>query len=65
MMSLDAIDEEFKRAGHCLLVDTDGNLVTWGLARTRTRLLLILKGREEEMKRFLIARALREERVSK
>ena len=60
LMSLADIDEEFKRQGHTLLVDTDGELITGGLVRTRARLRRLLSGREDEMKRFLIARALRE-----
>lgn len=63
LMSVAAIDEEFRRHGHCLLVDMVSNdLVTWGLPRSRPSLLKLVTGREEEMKRFLIARALREER---
>lgn len=60
VISVAAIDEEFRRLGHCLLVDTDGRIVTWGPPRTRERLAKLLSGREGEMKRFLIARALRE-----
>lgn len=52
------IEKEFKSHGHCLLVDTDGELITWGLPRTRGPLLRLLSGREAEMKRYLIARTL-------
>jgi hypothetical protein len=62
MISVAAIDEESRRLGHCLLVDVDGRLITWGRPRTRERLAKLLSGREGEMKRFLTARALREER---
>jgi hypothetical protein len=59
MISVAAIDFEFKRHGQLLFVDTDGRLMMWGLASQRPGLTPLLRGKEEEMKRFLIARALR------
>lgn len=61
MISVAAIDEEFRRCGQTLLVDTNGTLIVWGLPSKRPR-GAVLRGREAEMKRFLTARALREER---
>lgn len=63
MISVAAIDEEFRRYGHVLFVDTDGTLSTWGLESRRPALLQLLVGKEEEMRRFLTARALREIKV--
>jgi len=60
-MSVAAIDEEYRRSGQTLLVDTDGRLIVWGLPSKRP-MDISLRGKEAEMKRFLIARALREER---
>jgi hypothetical protein len=62
LISVASIDEEARRLGHCLLVDTYGRLITWGRPRTRARLRTLMSGREDEMKRFLTARALREVR---
>lgn len=60
LISVAAIDEEFKRHGQCLLVDLSGRLVVWGVPSKRAALRPLIQGKEEEMKRFLIARALRE-----
>jgi hypothetical protein len=59
LMSVAAIDQEFKFRGQLLFVDTDGQLMVFGVESQRTGLSEALAGREEEMKRFLIARALR------
>jgi hypothetical protein len=56
-----AIDYEFKYRGQLLFVDTDGQLKVWGLRSKRVGLSAALAGKEGEMKRFLINRALREE----
>jgi hypothetical protein len=53
-----AIDYEFKYRGQLLFVDTDGEIKVWGLRSSRKDLTLL--GKEEEMKRFLVARALRD-----
>jgi hypothetical protein len=58
-MSPAAIDYEFKYRGQLLFVDTDGQLMVWGRASKRVELTPLLIGRDEEVKRFLIARALR------
>jgi hypothetical protein len=61
LISVAAIDQEFKFAGQCLFVDTDGTLHWWGPGHRQTDTLReALRPREEEMKRFLIARALRD-----
>jgi hypothetical protein len=53
-----AIDAEFRQRGQTLFVDTDGEIKVWGLRSSRKDLTLL--GKEEEMKRFLVARALRD-----
>jgi predicted ABC-type transport system involved in lysophospholipase L1 biosynthesis ATPase subunit len=58
-LSVAAIDYEFRRAGQLLFVDTDDKLKVWGLKSRRSGLPELLSGHEEQMKRFLIARALR------
>jgi hypothetical protein len=61
VISVAAIDQEFKFAGQCLFVDTNGVVTWWGPERAQTDALRdLLRPKEEEMKRFLIARALRE-----
>jgi len=60
LISVAAIDEEFRRRGQTLFVDTDGGLKVWGLPSKRAGLPELLTGKVEEMKRFLIARSLRE-----
>jgi hypothetical protein len=60
-LSVAAIDQEFKFAGQCLFVDSDGELRWWGRKGAQAdRLCSILRPNEEQMKRFLIARALRD-----
>jgi hypothetical protein len=61
-LSVAAIDQEFKFRGQILFVDTDGQLMVFGVESKRKGLPEALAGREAEMKRFLIARALREVR---
>jgi hypothetical protein len=61
-MSVAAIDQDAKYRGQCLFVDTDGALMVFGRQSKRGNLPAALRGREEEMKRFLIARALREQK---
>jgi hypothetical protein len=61
LKSMAAIDFEFKLNGMTLFVDTDGMLMVWGGNSRRAELSEQLTGREGSMKRFLIARALREE----
>lgn len=61
LISVAAIDYEAKYCGQLLFVDTDGRLKVWGRQSQRGRLNAAIKGREDEMKRFLTARALREE----
>lgn len=60
LISVATIDEEFKLRGQTMFVDTDGGLKVWGRRSARHGLPELLSGREDEMKRFLIARALRE-----
>jgi hypothetical protein len=60
LISVAAIDQEFKFRGQVLFVDTDGELIVFGWESTRKGLSELLTGREGEMKRFLIARALRD-----
>jgi hypothetical protein len=60
-LSVAAIDYEFKCRGQLLFVDTDNKLKVWGLKSRRGGLEEALSGKEEQMKRFLLARALREE----
>jgi len=60
LISVAGIEYEFRRYGHVLFVETNGSLVSWGRASTRRLLWPLLTGKEEEMKRFLIARALRD-----
>lgn len=57
LISISEINDEFLTHGHVLIV-ANGRLMSWGLASQRPALGLLLKGREEEMARFLIARAL-------
>jgi hypothetical protein len=59
MISVAGIDYEFRRRGQVLFVDTDCRLKVWGLRSRRTGLSEALSGKEEQMKRFIIARALR------
>ena len=59
VISVAGIDYEFRRYGHALLVDPNGNLVSFGRPASRKMLWHLLDGKEEEMKRFLIARAVR------
>jgi hypothetical protein len=54
-----AIDYEARYRGQIMFVDTDGRLMVFGVESKRTGLPEALAGKEEEMKRFLIARALR------
>jgi hypothetical protein len=61
MLAPAAIDFECRRRGQVLFVDTDGRLKMWGLPSKRDGIRELLFGNEEEMKRFLIARALRVE----
>lgn len=58
-LSVAAIEYEFRRRGQLMFVDTDGVLRVWGLRSNRTSLPQLIAGKEEQMKRFLIARALR------
>jgi hypothetical protein len=58
-MSAAAIDYEFRYRGQMMFVDTDGRLMVWGLASKRHDLSHLLIGKEDEVKRFLIARAMR------
>ncbi len=60
LMSVAAIDQDAKYQGQTLFVDTDGLLKVFGRPSKRTNLPSALRGREEEMRRFLIARALRD-----
>jgi hypothetical protein len=59
LIPIAGIDYEFRRHGQTLFIDTDGRLKMWGRPTKRTGLIELLSGRGEEMKRFLIARALR------
>jgi hypothetical protein len=61
MLAPAAIDFECRRRGQVLFVDTDGRLKVWGLPTKRAGIRELVSGNEEEMKRFLIARALRGE----
>jgi hypothetical protein len=61
MISVAGIEYEFRRRGQALFVDIDGRLKVWGFDSRRRGLPELLAGKEEEMKRFLIARALRGE----
>ena len=54
-----AIDYEFRYRGQTMFVDTDGTLKVFGRKSKRLGLKEALAGKEEDMKRFLIARALR------
>jgi hypothetical protein len=58
-LSVAAIAYEFQCRGQVLFVDTDGQLMVFGWESKRKGLAEALTGKEEEMKRFLIARALR------
>lgn len=60
MISVAAIDQDFKFRGQLLFIDTDNKLKVWGRPSKRAGLIEALRGREAEMKRFLTARALRE-----
>jgi len=60
LVSVAAIDQDAKYQGQCLFVDTDGRLMVFGRPSKRANLPNALRGREEEMKRFLTARALRD-----
>ncbi len=59
LISVAGIDYEFRRRGQLMFVDTDGILKVWGLRSRRKGLPELLSGKEDEMKRFIIARALR------
>jgi hypothetical protein len=59
VISVAAIDYEFKRRGQLLFVDTNGELMVWGCRSRRVGLHPLIDGKQNEMKRFLIARALR------
>ena len=59
-LSVAAIDQEFKFRGQVLFVDTDGRLMVFGWESKRAGLAESLAGKEDEMKRFLTARALRD-----
>jgi hypothetical protein len=54
-----AIDYEFRYRGQILFVDTDNRLKVFGWESKRVGLPELLTGKEDQMKRFLIARALR------
>ena len=51
--------EEFRLRGQVLFVDTDGQLMVFGYPSKRGGLAEAVAEKEEEVKRFLIARALR------
>jgi hypothetical protein len=57
-LSAASIDEEFRLRGQVLFVDTDDQLKVWGLSSQRKD-LIIPPEKEVELKRFLIARAVR------
>jgi hypothetical protein len=58
-LSVAHIAEEYRARGQTLFVDTDGQLMVFGFESKRGGLAEALAGKEEEMKRFLIARAVR------
>jgi hypothetical protein len=58
-LSVAAMDYEFRRRGQLMFVDTDGRLKVWGLRSKRAGLKEMLAGHEDQMMRFLTARALR------
>jgi hypothetical protein len=60
VISVAVIDYEFKLRGQILFVDTNGELMVFGFDSKRAGLHPLLLGREEEVKHFLIARALRD-----
>jgi hypothetical protein len=60
-LSVSDIAEEFRQRGQVLFVDTDGQLKVWGLS-SRRQDLIIPPEKEDELKRFLIAGSLRDER---
>jgi hypothetical protein len=60
LISVVAVDQYAKFQGQLLFVDTCGTLRIWGLRSRRQGIPEAVAGREEEMKRFLIARALRD-----
>lgn len=63
VIPLHAIEFEFRRRGQVLFVDTDGTLKIWGRPSQRLKVMYLLDGREDEMARYLIARAMRGEEI--
>jgi hypothetical protein len=59
LMLLTDVNTEYRNHGQTLFVDTDGQLMVWGGNSKRTDLATLLKGREDEMKRYLIAQAIK------
>jgi hypothetical protein len=56
-LSVSQVNDEFRHRGQIMFVDTDGRLMVWGLSSRRQDLTI---DNADQMKRFLVAMALRE-----